>query len=124
MQAIAFHIGEKPEFELVVQHFRNPIRQALWYKQLLDEGRFSTQAELAQGIGISRSEVASVLRLLQLAPEIQEFMIDLVDADSRLHVLTERRLRSVVQIDDADEQCDKFREMIDGEGSWSASAAS
>ena len=40
-------LGEKPENELIEQHFKNPIRQALWYKQLLDEGQFNTQAELA-----------------------------------------------------------------------------
>ena len=113
MQTTTFHIGEKPAKTLDGQHYVNPIRQALWYKQLLDEGRFNTQAELAQALGVSRSRVASILRLLQLAPEIQEYMKGLAETDRRLQVLTERRLRSVVQKGNEKEQCDRVWEMIE-----------
>ncbi len=112
VQAVSFHVGEKPEFELVVQHFKNPIRQALWYKQLLDEGRFSTQGELAQAFGVSRSRVASVLRLLKLDPEIREYMVGLAETDRRLGSLTERRLRPVVQMSEEKEQCSRFWQMV------------
>ena len=85
----------------------------MWYKQLLDDGQCNTQAELAQALGVSRSRLASILRLLQLAPEIQEYMKGLAETDRRLQVLTERRLRSIVQIGNEKEQCDKFWEMVE-----------
>ena len=86
LQVTTFHSGEKPAKTLDGQHYVNPIRQALWYKQLLDEGRFNTQAELAQGLGVSRSRVASILRLLNLASEIQALMIDMAETDCRVIV--------------------------------------
>ena len=68
--------------------------------------------------------MASILRLLNLASEIQALMIDMAETDCRLEMLTERRLRSVVQNDDADEQLDRFREMIESVDALSGSMAS
>ncbi len=94
---MTFHIGEKPEYRLVEQQFKNPIRQALWYKQLLDEGRFDTQAELAQALSASRSRVTSILGLLKLDHEVQEFILGLDDKDRQLSRLTERELRVLLR---------------------------
>ena len=68
--------------------------------------------------------MASLLRLLKLAPEIQEYMVGLAETDSRLRILTESRLRSVVQISSEDEQCARFWGMVDSEGILSESVAS
>jgi ParB family chromosome partitioning protein len=49
----------------------NPIEEARGYKRLLDEFEM-TQQDIAERLGRSRSAVANALRLLHLAPEIQE----------------------------------------------------
>src|SRR5918995_3852420 len=46
------------------------------WRRLLEEGRFSTLAELADAERISRSYVCRVLRLTLLAPEIVERILD------------------------------------------------
>lgn len=49
----------------------NPVEEAMSYRDLMAETGL-TQAAFAQEIGKSRSHVANVLRLLQLAPEVLE----------------------------------------------------
>lgn len=114
MQKTIFHIGEKPVETLDQQHYVNPIRQALWYKQLLDEGKFERQEDLAKELGVSRSRVTSVLRLLSLDEGIQEFILGLGDEDELLEQLTERKLRSLIQLDKTEQQ-DQFWKMTDRE---------
>jgi hypothetical protein len=46
------------------------------WRRLLEEGRFSTLAEVADAEGISRSYVCRVLRLTLLAPDIVERILD------------------------------------------------
>jgi ParB family chromosome partitioning protein len=49
----------------------NPIEEARGYKRLLDEFGM-TQQEIGERLGKSRSAVANTLRLLHLAPDVQE----------------------------------------------------
>jgi ParB family chromosome partitioning protein len=49
----------------------NPVEEARGYKRLMDEFGM-TQQEIGERLGRSRSAVANALRLLHLAPEIQE----------------------------------------------------
>ncbi len=51
----------------------NPLEEAAAYRRLLDEFGL-TQEELSQRIGKSRSHIANILRLLQLPPEIQDYV--------------------------------------------------
>lgn len=109
-------IGEKPPLLVEAVKFHNPIRQALWYKQLLEGGQAEKQDELAQQLGVSRSRIASVLRLLNLDEEIREFLLSLDENDARLKRLTERRLRPLLEIRDRDAQRQRFRELLDSSG--------
>ena len=86
----------------------------MWYKQLLDGGQYEKQEDLARALGVSRSRVASVFRLLSLDEGIQEFILGLDDEDELLAFLTERRLRVFVQIDSKSEQRIKFRNLVQG----------
>ena len=113
-QSVSFHIGKKPGKELIEKKdYVNPIKQGLWYKQLLDEGRVNTQEELAWQLGVSRSRVASMLRMLKLDEEIKEFILSLDDGDERLKKLTERRLRPLLETEEREIQRKRFREIID-----------
>lgn len=53
----------------------SPIEEALGYKQLIDQHKF-TQEELGQAVSKSRSAVANTLRLLDLPNEVQKLMSD------------------------------------------------
>jgi ParB-like chromosome segregation protein Spo0J len=46
------------------------------WQRLLEEGRFGTQAELAEAERISRSYLCRVLRLTLLAPDVVERILD------------------------------------------------
>lgn len=53
----------------------NPVEEAAGYRQLMD--RFGhTQEKLAEALGKSRSHIANLLRLLQLPPEVQSFLME------------------------------------------------
>ncbi|MFW5980194.1 MAG: ParB/RepB/Spo0J family partition protein [Bacillota bacterium] len=51
----------------------NPIEEAQAYQQMFDEFNL-TQAEVAKKVGKSRSTVANVVRLLNLAPKVQIYV--------------------------------------------------
>lgn len=53
----------------------NPIEEAAAYQQLIEDFGL-TQEEVAQRVGKSRSAVANLLRLLQLPPHVQKFVIE------------------------------------------------
>ena len=56
------------------QNFTDPLimnlARAFRWQALIDEGRFSNVHELARGVGKDQADVARVLRLTLLAPEI------------------------------------------------------
>ncbi len=51
----------------------NPIEEALAYRRLMDEYHM-TQETVAERVGKSRSGIANALRLLQLEPEVQQWV--------------------------------------------------
>lgn len=52
------------------------ISRAHRWKKMLDEGRYSSVAELAQAVKINRHYLARLLRLTLLAPDIIEAILD------------------------------------------------
>lgn len=68
--------GEMMEIALVENIQRedlNPIEESMAYRRLMEEFGL-TQEEVARKIGCSRSMVANIVRLLQLPPEIQDYV--------------------------------------------------
>ena len=68
--------GEMTEIALIENLQRenlNPIEEALAYKRLMEEFGL-TQEEVARKIGRSRSLIANMVRLLQLHPEVQQYL--------------------------------------------------
>jgi ParB family transcriptional regulator, chromosome partitioning protein len=53
----------------------NPLEEAAAYQQLIDDFGL-TQEEVAQRVGKSRSAVANLLRLFQLAPQVQKLIAE------------------------------------------------
>ena len=50
------------------------IEEAKSYKKLLDRG-YMTQEQLAEKLGVSQSSISNKMRLLNLAPEVQEALL-------------------------------------------------
>lgn len=69
----------------------NSMEEAKSYKKILDKG-YLTQDALAKKMGISQSALANKLRLLNLAPEVQEALVN--------NRISERHARSLLMVDD------------------------
>jgi len=61
--------------------------------------RQKSKAELARKIGVSRARVTQILNLINLAPEIRNYLNFTTDQND-LKTLTERRLRKEFPISD------------------------
>ena len=93
--------------------YPNPIKTALQYNERLESGQEKTQSELASALGVSRAKVTQMLNLLKLDEEIKEYIASLDNSDSRLRILTERRLRKLVQVESKEEQWELFRDWLE-----------
>ena len=89
--------------------WQNPLRLALRYQTLLENGK--TKADIARTMGSSRARVTQVTSLLNLHPEIQECLNE-TEHDVNVNLLTERRLRKIAVIQDSDEQLRAFQKLI------------
>jgi ParB family chromosome partitioning protein len=101
--------GEMTEIALIENLQRenlNPIEEASAYKRLMEEFTL-TQEDVARRIGRSRSLIANTVRLLNLAPAIQEYV-------SR-GTLTMGQARPLLALESADLQEEAADSIIDGE---------
>ena len=79
-----------------------PIEEAKSYKNLLDRG-YLTQTELADKMGVSQSSIANKLRLLNLADEVQEALLQ--------EKISERHARSLLALP-KDEQIEWLKKIL------------
>lgn len=79
-----------------------PIEEAKSYKNLLDRG-YLTQTELAEKMGVSQSSIANKLRLLNLADEVQEALLQ--------EKISERHARSLLALP-KDEQIEWLKKIL------------
>ncbi len=79
------------------------IEEAKSYKTLLDKG-YLTQEELAKKMGLSQSAISNKLRLLSLAPSVQEALID--------GKISERHARSLLVLDNLKDQEEWLKKLI------------
>jgi hypothetical protein len=86
--------------------------QAQEWQKMLNSGEVRNQAEIAQREGITRARVTQILNLLNLAPEIQDHILNLPKISCRSAV-TERSLRPITLITNNDEQTIAFKSFLD-----------
>lgn len=101
--------GEMTEIALIENLQRenlNPIEEALAYKRLMEEFGL-TQEEVARKIGRSRPLIANTVRLLNLAPAVQEHV-------SR-GTLTTGQVRPLLALENAELQEEAADSIIEGE---------
>ena len=91
-------------------YYPNPLVIAQSWHQRLETGQAATKAELARQLGVSRSHVTQVLRLLNLSPEVKESILSLGDPIEG-RVLGQHTLRSFIRLPN-NEQRAKTLELI------------
>ena len=79
------------------------IEEAKSYKKLLDRG-YLTQDQLAKRMGISQSNVANKIRLLNLTEEAQDALMN--------EKISERHARSLLQLTNYDDQINMLNKII------------
>lgn len=70
-----------------------------------------THKVLAKEAGLNPGHLTRLLRLADLAPEIQQHILALPPSNHR-SVVTERRLRPIAQIEDPKKQLELFRSLL------------
>ena len=98
---------EKVEIQLIENIQRedlNPIEEALAYKRLVEEFHMK-QDEVAEVIGKDRTTITNSMRLLNLAEEVQEFLID--------KKLTPGHARALLSIADKAQQTEIATQVFD-----------
>ena len=85
----------------------NPIEKALGYKQLIDNYNLRQQ-DLADKLGISRTNVTNTLRILNLDPRVIQLALD--------GKLTEGHCRSLMAITDSENQYQTALKIIENGG--------
>lgn len=102
-----FSEKEKVEIQLIENIQRedlNPIEEAQAYKRLVDEFHMK-QDEVAEVIGKDRTTITNSMRLLNLADEVQEFLID--------KKLTPGHARALLSITDKVQQTEIATQVFD-----------
>jgi len=101
---------QRRSVRLKVEKHRNPLRQALYYKALLDAGEADSQSGLARLCSTPRTTISAYLRLLGLDPKVQAEALALDDGR-----LTESRLRHLLDKGPG-EQHRALKALLDGSG--------
>jgi hypothetical protein len=79
------------------------LRKAIEWKELLESGKGVTQADIARREGLSRARVTQIMDLLNLAPDIREYILSMPETVRRA-VVTERALRPIKLLEGQGEQ--------------------
>ena len=77
---------------------------AVVFEEMLQRGEVKDYAELARIGQVSRARISQIMDLLNLAPEIQEALLELQDGDGADPV-TERQFRGIAATTEWTEQC-------------------
>ena len=102
-----FSEKEKVEIQLIENLQRkdlNPIEEALAYKRLVEEFNMK-QDEVAERIGKGRTTITNSMRLLNLAEEVQELLIE--------EKLTSGHARALLSISDKEQQVEIATQVFD-----------
>jgi hypothetical protein len=89
------------------------------FEALIRSGEVKDYAELARVGRVSRARVSQILKLLTLAPSIQERILELPPRVGGKECITERDLRKVVSEPCWDRQQLHFRKLVGGDA-WSS----
>lgn len=78
---------------------------------MLSMGVAKNKAEIARIEGVSRARETQILNLINLVPEIRNYLNFTADQND-LKILTERRLRKIAKIKNHKLQIENFQELL------------
>jgi len=104
--------AQKVNIQRLGRTYRNPIVVAQVWREALRSGTYSSAADLARKVRISRARVTQVLSLLRLPPDVLNAMAALGDP-LPFPILTERRLRAIMNLS-MEEQQPEIRKILAG----------
>lgn len=76
-------------------HITKLMALAIRLEHLLAAGQVKDQAEIARTAGITRARVTQIINLTQLAPDIQEAILDLEPTTDHVPRFREREVRTI-----------------------------
>jgi hypothetical protein len=103
MFCLEFNFGNKAESAgkhrvTHIRYYRNPIFQAIEWQNILRNGEYSNQADLAASLGKSKARVCQIMRPLKLSFRAKDLLIGLGDPlESKL--ICERQLKLLFGVD-------------------------
>ena len=108
---VDFRVG-KPSIQQVatsdaISRIARLMALAIRFEGLVNDGTVRDYADLARRGHVTRARMTQIMKLLHLAPDIQERILFLPPIEG----LNERNLRSIVSTVDWDEQRRMFREV-------------
>ena len=106
--SIVINLSDKDSEELallenVQRQSLNPIEEAVSYKRILDMG-YITREELSKKIGKPQSVILNKTRLLNLADEVQSYLLN--------NKISERHARALLNITDLDDQVEMLHRIV------------
>jgi len=92
-------VTERPAAEPVHSPSRVALTLALAHsiERMISERRVVDQAEVARRLGLTRARITHLVRLTFLAPDLQEFVLDMEAVDGQ-EPISERPLRQIASI--------------------------
>ena len=90
----------------------NPIEEGQRYAECLATEGSGTKARVAEMLRVSRARVTQYMNLLDLPLAIQKFLLEHDDDPVIRKYFTERRLRPLMRVKNAEEILERFEEMM------------
>jgi hypothetical protein len=95
-------------------HVSRLMALAIRLEHLIEIGQIGDQAEIARAAGLTRARVTQILNLANLAPDIQQAVLELADHPSEGTRLKEADMRHYSQIHCWEKQRRLFQRLVGG----------
>jgi len=93
---------------------RIPAPLVVCFDELLRDGKVADQSELARLAYVTQPRMTQIMKLLHLAHEIQEELLDLLPVESGRDPVRERHLRPITQILDWPGHREAWKQTVGG----------
>ncbi len=103
---------KRPERKARVPHITKLMALAIRLEHLLATDQVSGQAEIARAAGITRARVTQILNLTNLAPDIQEAILDLEPIADRVPRFREVEVRQIAIIPSWEKQRKAWKQLV------------
>ncbi len=111
-QRISAPKPKKPSAPAKFPHITKLMALAIRLEHLLANGQVKDQAEIARVAGITRARVTQIINLTQLAPDIQQAILDLEPTTDRVPRFREREVRSIAIMPSWEKQQVEWKRLI------------